>query len=454
MAEEILSWKEIAQGQTYVYDYSGGVYDTGAVKATLTTTTAGPNSYLGITNDGYDPINSPNYAPDSQLVLYGDDASGTRAGLTVSFEDDTSDSVTSGVTDLSFAINDIDAGSYSSFQDMVTIRATSTTGDPLTITATPGSNFTVVNNPDGSVSLLANSGTNSYNSINSFSEINISGGDIASFSVEFATARNDFAANNIMLSDIKYTTGQAVCFAAGTEILTPNGVVKVEDLCVGDLVETLDQGEQPIRWLEHTTLTAQSLADRPGQRPICIRAGALGAGRPAKDLVVSPMHRMLVRSPIVQRMFGADEVLICAKQLLALDGVDYAPLSEGVVYYHVMLDQHGILIANGCESESFYPGPEALKMVGEVARQKLSALGLCPAPDQRGRRSLPKPARLLVQGQRARRLVERHRRNAKALIAASSVAPQSGPVGAETAAAAYFACAVTQSSVSAAGDVR
>lgn len=448
MAEEILSWKSIAAGNTYVYPYTGGVYDTGAVRATLTTTTAGSNSYVSINNDGSNPINSPDYAQDSQLSLYGDDAAGTRAGLTVSFEDDTSDSITSGVSDLRFAINDIDAGSQSSFQDVITIRATSTTGDPLTISATPGCNFTVVNNADGSVSLVGISGTNSYNSANSFSEISISGGDIASFSVEFSTARNNYAANNILLSDIKYTTGQAVCFAAGTEIETRDGPKKVEDIRVGDHVQTLDHGWQPVRWLDHTRLTHQGLTGRPGLHPIRIRAGALGAGRPAKDLVVSPMHRVLVRSAIVRRMFGVNEALICAKHLLVLDGVDYEPVSKSVLYYHVMLDQHGILIANGCEAESFYPGPEALKMVGELARQELRALGLCP-------KIAPKPARLLVEGRRARRLVERHRLNAKDMVEDT---PQEAwsefPVSGDMPGPPHLGCTFGQSSLSAAGGVR
>ena len=53
-------------------------------------------------------------------------------------------------------------------------------------------------------------------------------------------------------------------------------------------------------------------------RPIRIRAGTLGNGLPEADLIVSPQHRVLVRSGIARTLFGADEVLVAAKQLLAL----------------------------------------------------------------------------------------------------------------------------------------
>ena len=42
-------------------------------------------------------------------------------------------------------------------------------------------------------------------------------------------------------------------------------------------------------------------------------------GRPvAADLTVSPQHRVLVRSRTAQKVFGTDEVLVAAKQLLLL----------------------------------------------------------------------------------------------------------------------------------------
>lgn len=73
---------------------------------------------------------------------------------------------------------------------------------------------------------------------------------------------------------------------------TPDGPRAVETLCVGDLVNTVDHGPQAIRWVrsgDHP-LGGATVEDKP----VLIKAGALGAGRPAQDLILSPQHRILV----------------------------------------------------------------------------------------------------------------------------------------------------------------
>lgn len=87
-------------------------------------------------------------------------------------------------------------------------------------------------------------------------------------------------------------TYQAVCFAAGTMIATPDGPRCVETLHSGYLVSTLDHGDVPIRWVRHDCQPLENAKD--DARPVLISAGALGAGKPAKDLIVSPQHRVLV----------------------------------------------------------------------------------------------------------------------------------------------------------------
>ena len=77
------------------------------------------------------------------------------------------------------------------------------------------------------------------------------------------------------------------CFAAGTLIRTRDGLVEVQDLAVGDLVTTRDNGDQPIRWIGKRDLAAEELADDPRLRPVLIRAGALAPGVPSSDLLVS-----------------------------------------------------------------------------------------------------------------------------------------------------------------------
>ncbi|MGA0616192.1 Hint domain-containing protein [Paracoccus sp. KR1-242] len=201
------------------------------------------------------------------------------------------------------------------------------------------------------------------------------------------------------------------CFARGTLIGTERGPVAVELLREGDLVRTRDHGLQPIRWTGSARLGGARLGIPAHLHPVRIRAGALGEGVPSADLLVSPQHRVLVRSRIAQRMFGTDELLVAAKHLLGLDGVEIATDLRAVEYFHILFDRHEIVSSNGAETESLFTGPEALKSVGPQARDEILAL----FPELAAGVPDPVPARMLVPGRMARRLVERHVGNRKPL---------------------------------------
>lgn len=204
---------------------------------------------------------------------------------------------------------------------------------------------------------------------------------------------------------------EIVCFVRGTMIECADGLHPVENLKVGDLVRTLDNGLKPLRWIASQRLTSELTAD-PKLRPVRIRAGALGHGVPSADLVVSPQHRILVRSRIAARLFGATEVLVAAKQLLSIDGVEIADELEVVEYFHFAFDQHEIVLANGTETESLYPGPQALKTIGRAAREELFAI----FPYLREQGKLPIAARQITTGRQARNLAARHVKNSRPLI--------------------------------------
>lgn len=201
------------------------------------------------------------------------------------------------------------------------------------------------------------------------------------------------------------------CFAAGTLIETADGARPIETLAAGDLVVTRDNGLQPLRWIGTRRLDAAQLAAAPKLRPIRISAGALGAGLPARDLVVSPQHRVLVRSAIAQKMFGAPEVLVAARQLCQIEGIDIAEDVESVDYVHMLFDRHEIVLSNGAETESLYTGPEALKSVGPAAREEIFAI----FPELRVNGTLPVSARPLVPGRLGRKLAVRHAQHGRAL---------------------------------------
>ncbi len=201
------------------------------------------------------------------------------------------------------------------------------------------------------------------------------------------------------------------CFCAGTLIDTPRGPVAVEALQPGDLVLTRDNGARALRWIGRRVLDAAELASQPKLRPIRIRAGALSAGIPHSDLMVSPQHRVLVRSSIAQRMFGAAEVLVAARQLLALDGIEQVD-ADSVEYVHILFDGHEVVTSNGALTESLYTGPEAMQAVGDAARAEILTI----FPELRDTPAAA--ARPLVTGAQARQLAQRHMRNAKALVSA------------------------------------
>ena len=202
------------------------------------------------------------------------------------------------------------------------------------------------------------------------------------------------------------------CFTDGVMISTETGTIRAADIEVGDRVLTLDNGLQQVRWKSSRNLTAEALAANPKLRPIRIRAGALGNQMPSADLLVSPQHRVLVRSQIAMRMFDADEVLVAAKQLLEIDGIEIAEDIESVTYVHFLFDDHQVLFSNGAWSESLYTGPEALKAVGPAAQEEIYAL----FPELREGESRI-AARPIPHGRLVRQLASRHARNSKPLVA-------------------------------------
>lgn len=166
-----------------------------------------------------------------------------------------------------------------------------------------------------------------------------------------------------------------VCFCDGTLIDTPDGPRAVETLRQGDLVLTLDHGAQPIRWIGSTGLDRVDLTLAPKRKPVLIRAGALGAGLPRRDLMVSRQHRILFRTNTAVDRFGTDELLIPAIKLVGRPGIEIVEDAADVRYWHILLDRHELLFSEGSLTESLYTGREAKKSLSAAAREELTALG-------------------------------------------------------------------------------
>jgi Ca2+-binding RTX toxin-like protein len=202
-----------------------------------------------------------------------------------------------------------------------------------------------------------------------------------------------------------------VCFVQGTLIATANGEVPVEGLRVGDLIQTMDHGLQPIRWVDSRNLSAKDLSENENLRPIRINMAAVCAGGGTGELIVSPQHRLLVASKVAERMFGNTEVLVAAKQLLVIEGVDVADDFDDVSYFHLLLDQHEIVFANGVPSESLYLGQQAQKSLSAAGQEEILAL----FPELLLPTFMPKSCRPIISGKLARKLAVRHFDNCKPL---------------------------------------
>ena len=247
--------------------------------------------------------------------------------------------------------------------------------------------------------------------------IDLSALDPASYTITAVDDPNDSGAKT---GTVNFTTGEVltfsgieiICFAQGTEIITADGPTCVEDLAEGDLVMTMDNGYQPVRWLGSKVLSAADLQTAPKLRPIRIAAGALGNGTPARDLLVSRQHRVLLRSAIAERMFGVKEVLVAGIKLIELPGIDIAEDVDGVTYFHILFDRHEIVFSNGAATESLFTGPEALKAVSEDARAEILQLfpDIAEQTERTAARYIP------AKGQRVLRLIARHAKNHKALV--------------------------------------
>ncbi|MEP1765294.1 MAG: Hint domain-containing protein [Sulfitobacter sp.] len=202
------------------------------------------------------------------------------------------------------------------------------------------------------------------------------------------------------------------CFTSGTRIETRRGQVEVQDLQAGDLIRTADHGFQPVRLVLQRHLTAGELHAKPNLRPVCLRKGALGLGLPKRDLMVSPQHRFLANSPIVERMFGAEEVLVSAKKISGLPGIFSVDDIHDVTYFHLVMDCHEVVFAECAPTESFYCGPMAIAGLADAAQAELLEL----FPQLKQENHIPKGARNIPANKRQTRFAMRHERNGKTVL--------------------------------------
>jgi autotransporter passenger strand-loop-strand repeat protein len=132
-----------------------------------------------------------------------------------------------------------------------------------------------------------------------------------------------------------------LCFCIDTLIATPTGQVKVQDLAVGDLVMTLRGAARPITWIGTGAVLA-TRGRRNAATPMIVHKGALADNVPTHDLRVTKGHSLYV-----------DHVLIPAEFLVNHRSIEWDDRAQEVKLYHIELETHDVLIANGAPAESY-----------------------------------------------------------------------------------------------------
>lgn len=131
------------------------------------------------------------------------------------------------------------------------------------------------------------------------------------------------------------------CFLAGTLIDTPNGPVAIENLRIGDFVLNADDIAVAVRWIGRKTVSPR-FADPLRTLPVRIKANALGVSLPSRDLLISPDHAVFLNG-----------VLVNAGALVNGTSITRENITENFVYYHVEVDDHDLILAEGLPAETF-----------------------------------------------------------------------------------------------------
>ena len=135
---------------------------------------------------------------------------------------------------------------------------------------------------------------------------------------------------------------EAACYARGTRILTAAGEVEIERLQPGDMVCTFNRpGFSAVRWLGYRQVDCRRHKVPGDVLPVRVSAGAFAENVPVRDLILSPGHQVFT-----------DGVLVPIKQLV--NGSTIVQFdAPSVEYWHVELDRHEIVLAEGLPAETY-----------------------------------------------------------------------------------------------------
>jgi Hint domain len=134
------------------------------------------------------------------------------------------------------------------------------------------------------------------------------------------------------------------CFLKGTKISTPSGDRLVQDLQIGDEVQTL-AGRKTIKWIGYNKFTKEEgRAWHDNVMPIRVARFAIDDRTPHRDLYLSPLHCIFFSDALIPVMYLINEASIAQGMPSDMSAIEY---------YHIDLDTHEVLYAEGALVESF-----------------------------------------------------------------------------------------------------
>jgi hypothetical protein len=134
-----------------------------------------------------------------------------------------------------------------------------------------------------------------------------------------------------------------MCFLTGTSIKTVTGAVRVEDLRIGDLVETVDGEAKPVKWIGYHSFKRSGRHWSKSAMPVRIARHALDEKSPHRDLYVSRGHALYIDGVLIQ---AAD--LVNGTSITQTVPEDVETLD----YFHIAFEAHEGVFAEGVAAES------------------------------------------------------------------------------------------------------
>ena len=142
--------------------------------------------------------------------------------------------------------------------------------------------------------------------------------------------------------DVPTPLAPNTCFTRGTDITTEKGLVKVENLNIGDRVKTKDGSFSTIKWLGRKTVLVEDCQDAIMDYPVKIKTNAFGQSLPSKDIILSPDHALFIDGTLIN-------VGVLAERF---SGIERVQPEKNFQYFHIELENHQVIIAEGLQVES------------------------------------------------------------------------------------------------------